>query len=99
MIGWYRTAKIAPGKIPSSIAFAKEIAAFVKSKTGVEVRVAMPMAGNPSRIGWSAQYESLAALEKAQASFVTDSKYMEMVVKSSDNFIAGSLHDEIWRIL
>jgi len=38
-------------------------------------------------------------LEKAQASFVTDSKYMEMVVKSSDNFIAGSLHDEIGRIL
>jgi hypothetical protein len=59
----------------------------------------MPIAGNPSRIGWSAQYENLTALETAQASFVTDSKYMEMVAKSSDNFIAGSVHDEIWRIL
>jgi len=27
-----------------------------------------------------------------------DQKYMELIAKSADNFIAGSLHDEIWRL-
>jgi hypothetical protein len=31
------------------------------------------------------------------AKLMSDPKYMEMVAKAADNFIAGSVNDEIWR--
>jgi hypothetical protein len=99
MISWYRVAAIAPGKMVSAVGFAHEIAAFVKGKTGVEVRVAMPLGGNPNRIGWSSQHESLASFEIGMSNLIADSKYMEIVAKAADYFIAGSVHDEMWRIL
>jgi hypothetical protein len=36
MISWYRTANIAPGKLSVAVAFAKDVAAYVTTKTGVE---------------------------------------------------------------
>jgi hypothetical protein len=99
MITWYRVAEIAPGQLASAIGFANEVASYVKSKTGVEVRVAMPIAGNPFRIGWTAQYESLAALEADEAKFGDDTKYLALIEKAKDIFNAGSTHDEIWRSL
>ena len=97
MIAFYRSASIAPGKVGSSLAFAKEIAAFIKDKTGVEVSVAVPVGGNPNRIGWAARYENLAAMDAAQTQLLGDAKYMEMVARGAENFIAGSVRDEIWR--
>lgn len=97
MFTWYRTASIAPGRVAKTMAFANEISAYVKKKTGVEVHVGMPVSGNPNRIGWSARYENLAAFETTMAKLMSDPKYMEMVAKSADNFIAGSVHDEFWR--
>ena len=97
MIAFYRSASIASGKMGSAIAFAKEIAAYIKDKQGTELSVAMPIGGNPNRIGWAARYDSLAALEAMQGKLMADPKYMEMVAKGAENFIAGSLHDEIWR--
>jgi hypothetical protein len=99
MIAFYRTASIAPGKIGSALAFAKEIAAFIKAKEGLEVAVALPVGGNPNRIGWSTRYENLGDMEARMGRLQADPKYAEMVAKGADNFIAGSVHDEIWRSL
>ena len=30
---------------------------------------------------------------------LADKQYLELVARSADNFIAGSIHDEIWRAL
>ena len=99
MIAFYRNAAIASGKVGSAIAFAKQIAAYVKDKHGVDLSIAMPVAGNPNRIGWAARYENLAALEAKMTAITSDPHYKEMAAKGSDNFIAGTIHDEIWRTM
>ena len=99
MIAFYRSACIAPGKFGSAMTFAREIAAYIKDKHGLDLQIGIPIGGNPQRVGWSARYESLAALEASQTKLLADQKYMDMVARGGDNFIAGSIHDDIWRIL
>ena len=97
MIHFYRAAAIAPGKLASAVGFAKEIAAYLKDKHGVTVEVAMPIGGNPNRIGWASTYESLGAYEGAMSKMLADTSYMELVRKGSENFIGGSVRDQLWR--
>jgi hypothetical protein len=52
MIHYHRTASIAPGKAIASILFAREVASYIKAKSGLEVKIAMPVGGNPNRISW-----------------------------------------------
>jgi hypothetical protein len=99
MITSYRTANVAPGKFPSAMKFAHEAAAYIKQKTGEENRIAVPIGGNPFRIGWSAEHENLAALDAYLMKLAGDQKYIEMLVKNADNFIGGSVHDQIWRAI
>lgn len=99
MIAFYRNAAIATGKVGSAISFAQQIAAYVKDKHGVELSIAMPVAGNPNRIGWAARYENLAAFETKMTAITRDPHYKEMAAKGSENFIAGTIHDELWRTL
>jgi alcohol dehydrogenase class IV len=99
MIAFYRNAAIATGKLGSAIAFAHQIAAYVKDKHGVELSIAMPVAGNPNRIGWAARYENLAAFEAKMTAITSDPRYQELAAKGSENFIAGTIHDELWRTL
>jgi hypothetical protein len=73
--------------------------AYIKENNGTDVVVAMPVGGNPNRIGWSASYESLGEMEGKMAKLMADPKYMEMGAKGSENFIAGSWGDEIWRTI
>jgi hypothetical protein len=99
VIYFHRSASVAPGKAITAILSAREIAAYIKSKSGLEVKIGMPVGGNPNRIGWYVQYENLAVLEDTQARLFQDQKYMELIARSAENFIAGSVHDEIWRLL
>jgi len=99
MVTLHRIASIAPGKTISALAFARDIAAYVSQKTGVTVHVGVPIGGNPNRIGFYARYENLGALEAAQLKLAADPHYMEMVARGADNWIAGSVHDDIWRTL
>lgn len=97
MIAFYRNVCIAPGKVGSAVVFAKQIAAYVKDKHGVDLSIAMPVAGNPSRIGWAARYDNLADFDAKMTAITSDPHYLELAVKGSENFIAGTVHDEIWR--
>lgn len=99
MIAFYRTAGIAPGKTASTIAFAHEIAGYIKDAYGVEVEVLMPIGGNPMRIGWASRYKDLAGLDATTLKMLGDKKYMETVAKASDCFIPGSVQDSIWRTI
>ncbi|MEX8493511.1 hypothetical protein [Sphaerotilus sp.] len=97
MITFLRTASIASGKVGSALGFAHEISGYIKSHFGVEVTVHMPIGGNPNRVAWSASYGSLAAFEAMQVRMMSDKDYMGMVAKGSENFIAGSVQDTLWR--
>lgn len=97
MITFIRTSVIAPGKIGPALAFAKEVAAFVKAKNGTELSITMPVGGNPNRIGWAARFESLADYEAKMSGMMADAKYMELISAGALHFVPGSAHDEIWR--
>jgi hypothetical protein len=97
MITFLRTASIASGKVGSALGFAHEISGYIKSHFGLEVTVHMPIGGNPNRVAWSANYDSLAALDAMQGRMMADKDYMGMVAKGSENFLAGSVHDTLWR--
>jgi hypothetical protein len=91
MIHFHRSGSIAPGKTAAALSFAREVSAYIK--------IGMPIGGNPNRIGWFLQYENLAALEDTQGKLLQDQKYMELIAAAAANFIPGSMHDEIWRVL
>ncbi|MGC9992958.1 MAG: hypothetical protein ABSD52_11265 [Candidatus Cybelea sp.] len=94
-----RSATIAPGKIGDAIAFANGISKYIKDTYGTDVVVLMPVGGNPSRIAWYANYDSLAQWEDLADKWLRDPSYMEMVAKNSATFLPGSVNDEIWRTL
>jgi hypothetical protein len=52
MINFQRSGSIAPGKTAAALSFAREVTAYIKTKTGYEVKVGMPIGGNPNRICW-----------------------------------------------
>ena len=97
MIRFVRTASIAPGKLGDALAFAKQVAEYVGTHFGVRLEVMMPVGGNPNRVAWRAEYSNLAAMEEMQTKMLADPKYMEIVGKGAQNFIAGSANDSIWR--
>jgi len=99
MIIFARSASIASGKIGSAIAFAHEIANYVKDKHNLEVEVIMPIGGNPNRIAWTSRYGSLADFEAMSANLLGDKDYMSLVANNADNIIAGSIRDVIWRTM
>jgi hypothetical protein len=95
MIIFSRTANIAPGK--PAITWSREVAAYMKQKTGVQMRITMPVSGNPWRICFLGEFENLTAVDALQAKLRGDPKYRELLAKGSDYFIAGSITDEFWR--
>jgi hypothetical protein len=99
MIYFIRSGAIAPGKMTKALGFAHEIAEYIKTKTSKDVSIGMPIGGQANRIGWFVAYENLAELDETQMSLLKDSVYLEKVAQAGDNFIAGSMHDDIWRIL
>ena len=96
MLTWTRTASIAPGKFRAAMAWAHEVATYGKGKTGVEFKIEMAGSGNPGRIRWVAQVESMAIHEQVKNKLVGDPKYLDLLEKAADLFIADSSVDEFW---
>jgi hypothetical protein len=99
MIIFLRTVSIAPGKVAGAVAFGHQIAKLVRDKTGVELQPAMPVGGNPNRLRWRAIYQSLAEFEATTVKLTSDAEYLDFIAKNAELFIAGSVDDEIWRVL
>jgi hypothetical protein len=99
LITLHRSASIAPGQLRSAIAFAKEVAGLIKAKTGAEVSVSLPVAGNPNRVAWTARFENLGDHESTMDRLRNDAPYGELVAKGSMNFIPGTVFDELWRAI
>jgi len=97
MITITRTVSIAPAKTPNAVAFARQMAKYLREKHGATLEVLMPVGGNPLRIAWRGQYESLAQWESLTAKMLGDKEYFELVATQGDTFLPGSVHDDIWR--
>jgi hypothetical protein len=99
MINFVRTANIVPGKVADALLFAKEINEHFVKTYDIKLTVQMPVAGNPHRIAWQSSYANLSALEELQLKLLADQKFAGIVAAGANNFIAGSIHDDIWRTL
>lgn len=97
MIAFIRVAGVKPGKTGAALAFAKEMAAYLKSAHKLELEVLMPIGGATQRVAWSARYTDLAEMETTMSKMMADKKYWELVNAAADCFIAGSFHDSIWK--
>jgi len=99
MLTFTRTAMSTADKFPAAIAYAREIAGYVKNKVGVDVKVQIsPAGGNPFRIRWVAQDQNLAAYEQKMQMLFSDPKYMELAGKGTAHglFISDKVCDELW---
>jgi len=99
MILVQRSASVALGMLAAAMAFANEISAQVKTTTGIDLKIAVPVGGNAARLAWIANYENLAQYEAVGLKLLGDQKYMELIKKAGGLFVPNTLHDEIWRTL
>jgi hypothetical protein len=97
MITAARSAQSAPGKMAEAIAFAKEIAAYLKSKHGLELQLKTQIAGPVGRICWIADFKSLADYEEKWNKVIADQEYHKLSTKASSIFNPGHTHDTLWR--
>jgi hypothetical protein len=77
---------------PQSVAFAKEIAAYVKKAYKVDIKV---YANSKGVLFWIADYKDYAEYDNVRSKVVSDKKYWEIISTAKDLFIEGSLCDEI----
>ena len=99
MILVQRSVSVAPGMLSVAMGFANEIIAQVKTTTGIDLKIAVPVGGNASRIAWIANYENLAHYEAVGQKLLGDQKYLELIKKAAGILVPNTLHDEIWRTL
>jgi hypothetical protein len=99
MILVQRSVSVAPGMLSAAMAFANEISAQVKTTAGIDLKIAVPVGGNATRMAWIADYENLAQYESVGLKLLGDLKYLELIKKGAGIFVPNTLHDEIWRTL
>ncbi len=97
MITFVRTISIAPGKTPECLAFARNIAKLAEDKFGLDIRLDMPIGGNPNRVAFVSEYANLSEYESTIVKFTSDADYLKLVAGNAANVIPGSVFDEIWR--
>jgi hypothetical protein len=90
-----RTGRVARGKFPQMIQFAKEITEYIKAKYGSQSSAYMDSFGEYGTVRWFHDFESLAAFEKSFANLMTDQEYWQKVSKAADLFIEGSITDTV----
>jgi uncharacterized alpha/beta hydrolase family protein len=96
MIRWIRTAQIAGGNPMPAIAWAKEIAEYVKKYEGFSsIDVFTDTFGQVGTIRWVVDYEDLASFEKVQNQIMTDPGFFEKTEKVPELFVEGKTHDTI----
>ncbi len=99
MIAFVRVASIRPGKQMEATAFAKDIVAYLKGTHDLDTELLRPVGGNPQRIAWSTRYADMAAFEATSTKMLADANYWEKINSAADCFIAGSMHDGMWKTL
>ena len=100
MVRWMRKARVAPGKFMEAMAFATEIAGYVKKFEGLPpVHVFIDSFGDITTLRWIVDYESLAAMEQVSAQMMSDQDYLKKVNSSGHLFMPGSVKDVAMRLI
>lgn len=100
MFRWVRTAKIAKGRVPQAIGFAKEISAFSQKKFATpEIRVYLDVTGDVGTVRWEMDFADLATFEKVQTAVMMDADYWQHITKANKDelFIDGTTTDSLMK--
>src|SRR6516164_10898034 len=81
MIAFRRTLCVMPGMFSAAMAYANELKSQVKATAGVDLKIAIPVGGNPHRIAWMSTHENLAQLDTVNQKLLADQKYQELLKK------------------
>jgi len=92
-----RTARVARGKQPQALQWAKEIVEWMKAKHSAQASTYMDAFGDYLTIRWFIEAESLAALEQGLDKIAADQEYWQKAGKAADLFIEGSITDTVMR--
>ena len=92
MVRLIRSMEARLGLFPQAVAFAREIAGYVKGKYGVEPKV---FADSKGVVFWIVDYKDYAEFGEVRSKIASDEGYWEIVAKSEDLFITGTLVDEV----
>ena len=102
MIHWRNTIQIAPGRQADAVARLHEWAALAKDH-GITIRVSVVTTGTLGRLCFSADYESMGAMEAATRKFGADPRAAALDgktptgIRNGDHPFIEPSHDEIWR--
>lgn len=97
MIVFTSSARIAPGKSGTALAFAQELAEHFDKIHDVQLNVLRPLNGNRGRVAWSSKYESLEALRAFRDRLARDAAYWALRERHRDDFVLGSVKTSIWQ--
>ena len=86
MVRWTRSARIAPGKEPQAIQWAKELHDWMRKKYGSQLSVYMDCFGEVGTIRWFEDFENLAAVEKRMQQVMADQEYWQRVSQAPTLF-------------
>jgi hypothetical protein len=98
MITLNRTACVKSGMMAGALGVAQEFVLLLKRIAGLDVRVALPIGGNPWRIRWTIQYADMNAMEVANAKLMANADYQALLAKIAEYLISGASLDDVWNV-
>ena len=90
MVRWTRSARIAPGKDPQAMQWAKELTDWIRKKYGSQPGVYMDRFGEAGTVRWFEDFENLAALEERMQQIMADQDYWQRVSQAPTLFQGGT---------
>ena len=98
MISFHRTACVRNGMMAEALSLAQDFVPLMKTVAGLDVRIELPIGGNPWRIRWAIQYADLNAMQDATTTLMAYPDYIALLGKIADTMISGASVDEVWTV-
>ena len=95
MVRTMRIARVALGKEPQTMQWAKEMTELLKAKHNAQASVYMDVFADYLTIRWFIESESLATLDQGLQKVFADQEYWQKISKGADLFIEGSVTDRV----
>jgi len=92
MVRLIRSLETRVGLFPQAVAFAKEIAGYVRKQYGLDLKLFTDSKGV---VYWITDYKDYAHFGEVRTRIIADKDYWEIVAKAEDLFVEGSLVDEV----
>ena len=96
MIVFQRTISVMPGMFSAAMSYANELRAQVKATAGLDMKIAVPIGGKPSRVAFMSTHENLAEFDTLTKKLLTDQKYQELLKKGAGIVVPDTQFDELW---